>query len=70
MHVTVHAVNIEARDTIGRCTGFNEEGEEVTFACDQRMARDIGEAIERATDDAELPVCEPADWQILAVVPA
>lgn len=65
MQVRVHAVHIGAMSTVGHGEGLNvEDGQEVSFVGDHRPMRHIGEAVEAAQSEDELPIVDLEDWQI------
>lgn len=71
MSVRVFHVNIPALSTVGTAAGHDvETGKLVKFAGDHRPLREIGEVIEQATDDDDLPVVEVEEWQVLEVTSA
>ena len=65
-YVRVYRVHIGEWATIGYCFGVDvATGESTQFAADHRPARHIGEAVEAAQSEDELPICEVDSWQLL-----
>jgi hypothetical protein len=62
--ITVYRVNIPAMSTIGYGFGKDENGVDVMFVGDHRPMRDIGEAINNARSEDELPKCDPPEYAI------
>lgn len=67
MQVQVESVDIPNLSTIAKLVGTDiETGDRVVFGGDQRVCRDIGEALEVGED----VVVDVEDWQVLIVTPA
>ena len=53
--IVVHRVHIPPLSTIGYGWGIDEDGDEVQFVGDHRPMRNIGEAVQAADTEDDLP---------------
>jgi hypothetical protein len=70
MKVTVTHVSIPPMSSLGYGTAMDGDGNPVHFVGDHRPMREIGEAIQRATNAGELPTTELEDWQLQGSSPS